>query len=270
MEELLQNPAIQAGIAPFLAALVVAAPLARTRFLGLSQLAGFLVLAALAIGFSFESLTAVKKLVLVAIGSGIAAVLLEALPARRELRGLVLVLLGAGCIWMLWRLLAQREGAGPYAAGLLGAAYVIALAWSTLRVSADPVRGASAGLMIGLGTGALAILGASAVLGSAAIAVGASCGAALLVQMLRGQPAAVGTTVAFPAVAVAGLAGVLATQSGVLPWYCLLPVLAAPWATLVAPESIRRVWLKAVVSSALALVPMLAAVVLAWMAPAAS
>lgn len=270
MEELLQNPAIQAGIAPFVVALAVAAPLARTRFLGLTQLAGFLVIATLAIGFSFESLTAVKKLVLLAIASGIAAVLLEVAPGRRELRWGALALLGVGCVWMLWRLLAQREGAAGYVQGLLAAVYVIALVESTLRVSSDPVRGPSAGLMLGLGTGALGILGASAVLGSVAIAVGASCGAALLVQMLRGQAAPVGSTVAMPAAAITGLAAVLANQSAALPWYCLLPVLAAPWATRLLPEKGQRVWLKAVICSALALVPMLAAVALAWMAARAA
>jgi hypothetical protein len=270
MEELLQNPAIQAGIAPFVIALAVAAPLARSRFLGLAQVAGFLVLAALAIGFSFESLTAVKKLVLLAVGSGVAAVVLEAVPGRRELRWGVLALLGVGCVWMLWRLLAQREGASGYVQGLLAAGYVIALVESTLRVSIDPVRGACAGLMLGLGTGVLGILGASAVLGSAAIAVGASCGAVLLVQMLRGQAAPVGSTVVLPAAVVTGLAAVLANQSAALPWYCLLPVLAAPWVTRLLPEKGQRVWLKAIICSALALVPMLVAVALAWTAAPAA
>lgn len=272
MDDLLQNPAIQAGIAPFVLALPLAFLLARTKLLGLAQLAGFLVLAGLAIGFSFESLTALKKLVLLAVGSGVAVLVLELLPVRSSaLRWAVLALLAGGCIWMLWRLLAQKEStAAAVLTGAVAVAYVAALAGSMLHISKDPVGGASAGLMIGLGTGAVAILGASAVLGSATIAVGAAAGATLLAQMVRGQAPA-GTSVSLPAATVTGLAGVLATQSAVLPWYCLLPILAAPWATrLVSPERLPKAWVRAFACSALALIPMLVAIALAWALPQAA
>jgi hypothetical protein len=152
-------------------------------------------------------------------------------------------------------------------AGVLAAAFVAALVASTLKVSQDdPIGGSAAGLMLGLGTGALAVLGASAVLGSAAISVGAGAGAALLVQMLRGRPAPVGSTIALPAATVAGLAGVLATLSASLPWYTLLPLLAVPWATRLVPAGLQSAWLRAFAAAALALLPMLLAIVLAWMA----
>jgi hypothetical protein len=270
-EQLLQNPAFQAAILPFSAALLVAILLQNTRLLGLTQLAAFLAMASLSIGFSLESLTAVKKLMLITLGSGLAVVALEWLPSKRsQADRLLLALLAAGSIWMLWRFLGQLDGVRGWGFGALSALYVAALVGSTLRVSEDPVRGASVGLMLGVGTGGLGILGASAVLGSAAIAVGAGAGAALLLQMLRGKPAAVGRTIAVPAATVAALAGVLATFSGALPWYCLVPVLAAPWASCLVPGTVQRVWLKAVVCSALALAPMAVAIALAWFAPRAA
>jgi hypothetical protein len=271
MDDLIQNPAVQAALLPFLTALVLAAALARTRWLGLPTVAGFLILAGLAIGFSFESLTATKKLVLVGAATGGAVLALEALPAARAGLGRAgfLAFLGASCVWVAWRLLAQQGPWGAVLAGLLSAGYVCVLVGSTLHVSATPVRGAAVGLMVALGTGALAVLGASAVLGLVGIAAGASCGAVLLVQMLRGQPSPSGRTVALPAVTIAGLAAILAVLGGALPWYSLMPVLAAPWAVRLIPDAGRPVWVAAIQNAALALGPMLLAVAVAWRAAAA-
>lgn len=179
MNELLQNPAVQAGVVPFLIALALSAVLGRTRFLGLGQVAGFLALVGLAIGFSFEPMTAMRKLIVLGAASGLALLLLEApREPRKEASWVVLALLALGTVWMLWRLLVQRELPAALLVGSLSAAFVVALAASTLHLSArSPVEGTAAGLMIGLGMGALAVLGASAVLALAAISVGAGAGA---------------------------------------------------------------------------------------------
>lgn len=270
MDELLQNPAVQGGLAPFIVALALAAALARTRLLALAQLGGFLAVVALVIGFSFESLTAVKKLVLVALASGAAVLALESGDPEPSLakRTVLLAALAAGCIWMLWRPLAQQAAWPAALAALLAVAYTLTLVEATLRVGIDPVRGSVAGLMLGLGTGLLAVLGASAVLGLVGIAAGASAGATLLVQMVRGRPAASGATISLPASAIAALAGVLAVVTASLPWYCLIPALAVPVATRLAPHSVRPLWLRALLSAASALLPMLAAIGLAWAAVA--
>jgi hypothetical protein len=271
IDDLLQNPAVQAGAIPFLVALAVSAMLARTRFLAIAQLAGFLSLVALAIGFSFESLTATKRLVLIGIGTGAAALLLELRGrlTRPWVVGVSLVV-AAASIWMLWRLLAQKDAGAAALAGGLAFLYVFAMGASMLEVGADPVRGASAGLMVGLGTGALAVLGASAVLGVVGVSLGAAAGATLLVQMLRGKPAATGATISLPAGAIAALAGVLAVASASLPWYVLIPVVAAPWATRLVPPTVQPLWLRAFLSALAALVPVIAAVALAWAAASAS
>ena len=58
MEELLANPAVQAGVAPFLSALVAAAALRRTRLLGVAVALAFALVIALTVGYAFEPLTA--------------------------------------------------------------------------------------------------------------------------------------------------------------------------------------------------------------------
>ncbi len=273
MNDLLQNPAVQSGIAPFIVALIVSIPLRHSRLMGIAQVAGFLTVAVLAIGMSFESLTATKKLVLIGAGTALVVVLIE-FNRQTELglreRSTIAFLIATSCVWMIWRLLAQMEMPAAILASVLAIVYVSALVDSTMQVGEDPVRGAATGLMVGLGTGVLAVLGASAVLGLIGIAVGASAGATLLVQMITGRPARSGQTISLPAGAIAGFAGVLAVMSASLPWFCLIPLLFSPWATRLVPLGSQAVWLRAFLTALAALGPVLIAIGIAWFSASAA
>ncbi len=266
MDELMQNPAVQAGVAPFVAALVVAGLTRKTRLLALSQIAGFAAVVALAIGFSFESLTSTRKLVLVGLLTLLPVLLLELKDwsSRPVARSVVALLAGLAAVWVVLRVLQQKETAAALLAGAASALYLFLLVESTLRVSSDSVRGAAAGLVLGLASGALALLGASALLAQVGIAVGAAAGAALLVQMIAGVRSPVGATLSLPASVIAGLVGLLAVLTGSLPWFCLLPTLAIAWATRLVPAGSRPVWLTAFLTGLAAFVPLLLALGLAW------
>jgi hypothetical protein len=272
MEQLLTNPAVQAGIAPFLAALLVSVPLRRTRLLGLAIAAGFLVVIALAIGFSFESLTSTRKMILVGLAAAIAMLAIEAaaVPHRPAVRAALCAVAGAGAVWVVLRILQQKDGGMALLAGAGAALYLALLVESTLRAGDDGVRASSIGLALGLGAGALALLGASASMAQVGIAIGAGSGATLLVQMLAGQRAPAGWTLALVASVVSGLACLIAVFTGALPWYCLLPTLAVPWATRLVAAGERPVWLSSILTAVVALIPMLLAVGLAWFTAGAS
>jgi hypothetical protein len=66
VDDLLSHPAYQAAGLPFVVALVLAVLLRRSRQLGLPIAAAFACAVALTMGFGLESLTSLKKLVLVA------------------------------------------------------------------------------------------------------------------------------------------------------------------------------------------------------------
>jgi hypothetical protein len=272
MDELLANPAIQAGVAPFLAALLVAGALRRTRLLGFAITVGFAVVIALAIGFSFESMTSTRKLVLVGMAAGFAMLAIEAarVPSTPSVRMALAAAAAAGAIWVIWRVLQQKEAGVALLAGAAAALYLVALVESTNRNSEDGVRASVICLVLGLGAGALALLGASALLAQVGIAIGAAAGATLLVQMLMGQRAPGGWTLAYPAAVVSGLVCLLSVFTGALPWYCLLPTLAAPWAVRLVPAGERPVWLTSILTAVVALIPMLLAVSLAWFRAGAS
>jgi hypothetical protein len=264
MSDLLMNPAVQAGVLPFLGALLLAALLARTRFLAIATASGALLLLYLTVGFAFEPLTAQRKLTILLIGAMLLAIVLEAGgvgPRRRVIAALALAA-SIGAVWTLQRILEQRElGAGLLAA-LAAMSYVGLVVGATLLAGKQPLRAAVAGASLGWGNGALAVLGASALLGQLGVALGTACAAVALVQMLRGQQAPAGWTLALPAAVGASLVGVLACATGELRWPLLLPLLLVAPVTLLVPTGLRRPWQQAILLGLATLVPVVVAV--AW------
>jgi hypothetical protein len=273
MQEWLGNPAVQAGVAPFAAALVIALALRNSRALVLALAAALLVVVWLTMGLDLEPLTSVRKLVLAGFASVLFALVLDALLWRLPLARLALLALAAAgvAIWVALRLLMQREGIQALASGAAAALFLAGLVAGAQRNTEDePLRSGSLALMLGLGTGALGLLGASAQLAQIAIAIGAAGGALLLALLLARRPWNPSALVV-PAAVVTGLAGLLAVFTGVLPWYCLLPVLAAPWAVRLVPARPGRPgWLTAACTAGAAALPMSLAVVLAWFTAGAS
>lgn len=251
---------------PFAVSLGMAVPMRHSRQLGLSIAAGFACAVALTMGFfGLEPLTSLKKLVLAGIAAATIGVALEMTSERPQgwhRLGLG-ILVSLASVWVLQRILQQREAAGAVLAGAGAALYCLALLAGAERVSRDPVRAAAVALVLGLASGALALLGASAQLAQLGIALGAGAGAALLVQMLTGASAPAGWTFGFFAHVAGALIGLLAVFTGSLPWYCLLPLPLVAWAAGMAPST-GRTWQRAVLAALFALAPALVAVGLAW------
>jgi hypothetical protein len=249
-------------------ALVLALLLRRSRQLGLPIAAAFACAVALTMGFGFESLTSLKKLVLVAVAfAAVGAVLESANIQPGWFHRLALSrALALATLWMLQRILQQRDASGALLAGTGAALYCVTLLAGGERVSRDPMCAAAVALVLGLASGALALLGASAQLAQLGIAIGAGAGAVLLVQVLSSANPPVGWTLALFAQVAAALIGLLAVFTGSLPWYCLLP-LPLPliaWAASITRPNRGPVWRRAVLPALLALGPALVAVALAW------
>jgi hypothetical protein len=266
MNELLANPAVQAAAVPFLVGLVLAAVLAKTRIAALAICAACAAAAYFTIGFSFDTLTATRKLLLCVLASGLVVLVAGFAPAtdRAGWRTGAALAAALAAIWVLLRVLAQAEGARGWWTGAAAAAFVALLVYGNTRAGADTVATDASSLWLGLGAGGLAVLGASASLGQLGIAVGAGAGGMLLLQMVYGRSLPANWAHGLPAALAAGLLGIAAVFTGQLPWYALLPLLAVPWAARALPRGERPVWLHAVLAASAALVPALLAAAAAW------
>jgi hypothetical protein len=268
VSDLLLNPGVQAGVLPFVAALALGLLLARSRFLALAVVGGLAVLLGLTVGFALEPMTSVRKLIVATLASGGLALALEAarIAPRRSVAGALGLLAGIAAVWAISRILAQKEAGPAILAGVAAFVFVAALVGGSLSATADPLRASVIGTCLGWGSGALAVLGASALLGQIGIALGTACAGAALAQMLRGGPAPSGWSVGLPASLGAALVGLLAVATGELRWYFLLPLLIVPFAARWVPSGdARRHWQYAFLAGFAALVPVAAAIAWAWM-----
>jgi hypothetical protein len=264
LQALLHNPAVQAGVIPFIVALVVAELLQRVRLSGLALVAAFGVTVYLTNAFSLGVLTAPRKIVLL----GFVAPLFAILPTLFQgawVRPLLAALGGAAAIWMGWRIFEHQPYARMFLWSAGSALYTGWLVFWTGKLHNQPVRAGAAGLALGLGTGVAAIFGASLMLGSFGAALGAAAGAYLLIHMLANNYLPCGYVYTLPLALIAGLAGSLAAMSTELPWYALIALAAIPPAAHLVPISGRpKLWVQSILLSAAPLLCGAVAVFLTW------
>jgi len=263
MQELLNHPAVQGGLAPFVVALIVAELMQRLRLSGLAIIAGFAVTIYLASDFAIEPLTAARKIVLLGLLSAGLALPLTLLKAG-WLRPLLAVAGGGAAVWVMLRILQQQETTHMLMWGAGCALYVGWLVFWFDELNDASLRAGSAGMALGLGSGAAALFGASALLGQFSLALGAAAGAYLLIQMLANSPLPCGRSYTLPLSLIAGLSGCLAVLTAELPWYAL-PVLAViPVAAKIPLPAKQALWLQSVLLSLVTLACAVGAVYLTW------
>ncbi len=267
MKDLLANPVVQSGVAPFAAGLAVAGLLIPLRLAGLAAGAGFLAAVWLIGNFGFAPLTATRRIVVLALAAPVLGALADlAFRPTRATAPALGAIFGAAAIWAFWSVLSQKD----LPQGLVAAAGVAALvAWIvafTASLQGDSVRAAAAGLALGVGTGVAAVLGASALLGQYGLALGSACGAFLLLVMVLGRRVAAGTTLALSASVAASLLGAGALLLAQLPWTALAALALVPVAVRLPLPEKSPAWLQAIVASIYSLAPAGAACFLAWQA----
>ena len=261
MKYILDNPAIQAGGAPFVVGLIVMLALGRARLGGLAVAAAFATVVALVSGFSFNPLTATRKIVLLTLLAAVLGITLDLTLKPGRLRSAVLALAAAlATLWVFWPVVASKP---PADAWLQGATAVMLTAWLVGHLDAGlasrPIACAAAVLMLGCGVGMLAILGASALFGQYGIAIGAGAGAFLLVMMIANQTRAAGATLALPGSIAAGLIASGAMILAHSQWYAAALLALVPLAAGIPTPVRAPVWRRAVIHALLASIPVAAA-----------
>jgi hypothetical protein len=264
MEAFLAHPAVQGGVAPFVVGLIVVALLAKAKLAGLAVAASFAVAVALVSGLAFTPLTTRKASARPA--RALVGVVIDFASKSRTLTAVIALACGALTVWAFWSVLRQK----PVGEALLfGGGLAVFVAWlvgSTLELAGQPMRAGAAALMLGLGAGVSAILGASALLGLYGI-VGAAAGAFLLVQMLTGRKIVAGATLTLSASLAAGLVAAAALVLAQLPWYALIVLGLIPLAASLPVSDRLPVWAQAFAVSAYGFTVAVIAFVLTWWAP---
>ena len=251
MNDLLSNPAVQAGAAPFLAGLIVAVALRPLKLGGLAIAAAFFTTVYFVAGFQFSPLTATRKMLLVAALAPAVAVLVDFAFRPTKLGAALLAIAAGGAVlWAFGPVLGQRpasEGALLIAAAM--AAALFAVGFGQVALAGDGVRAGAAALAFGIGAGVASIFSASAAYGSYGLALGAGAGAFLLPQMVTGTKSHAGATFVLPAMLTAALVAAGAMTLAQMPWYVVLVLGVVPLAVRLPGPERAPVWLQAVIFS---------------------
>lgn len=240
MDTLLTNPLVQSAVVPFFVSLMVALILRPHGWYwaGLAALAGFAASLYLITGFELFPLRADRKIVLIGCGAAALGLLLDLLPWRRFVPGMLFVAGCAAAVWLLWPRLNVGE---PWQFWLLAGGGVLYAGWlvaASEGIKDKPLPADTMLFALALGTGVSALLGATALYGQLGSAIAAAVGARLLLQLF-GKPAAAGAVMVVPLVAVTALLGVGAMVYSKLPWYALALLALVP---LLARLPLPRRW----------------------------
>jgi hypothetical protein len=237
--ELLNQPAVQGGVAPLAIALVIAALLARTRFAWLAIVGGYATMIALTTGFQLSPLTASRKILLLGLIVPVLGVAADLIPRpSRAIAAVFALAAGLASIWALASVLRQQQGSAPYVAAAGIAVFGFVLTALVLALRDDGLRTGAAGLGLGLATGVAAVLSASIGFLLAGIAVAAAAGALLLVQVIFSRNIAARFTGALSIAILTGLFAAGSLMLAQLPWYALPLLLLVPLAAML-PASKR-------------------------------
>ena len=264
MNEFLEHPAVQGGVAPFVVALVVAVLLGRTRYAWLAVVAGYLTAVAMSTGLSLSPLTATRKIMLLAVAVAVVGIALDLLRPKARLAAAVLAAIaGVAAVWAFWSVLAQRDGGALWTGVIAVALFAVAMAASLMSLRGDPLRVAAATMGLGLATGVAAVISASLGFLLAGRAVAAAAGALLLVAVVTSRPASTGFLGTLTVGTMIALFAEGASLLAQMPWYATLSLLLVPLAVrLPASESwgtFKRAFILTVYALAAASVPIAAA-----------
>ncbi len=259
MQELLQHPAVQAGVVPFVVALVIGGLLMRSRVAWLAIVLGYAATLQLVSGISLFPLTVSRKAMLVVMAAPLLGLLIDRFSgtarsgnadgAGRDadagagsgwLQALPVLLIALSAVWIFYTVLSQREVGAAVLQGAGVVLYVGVMLWAVRKLLPDGTATSAAGLGLGLSVGIAALLSASTGYFAAGVAVGAASGGLLLLQFVSGRtlPAShAGALVIGAAASLFSSATVLLAQ---LPWWCLPLFLCVPLAVGVALPSVSR------------------------------
>lgn len=250
MDELLANPAIQGGVAPFLVALVIAGLFLRLNILaGLAIAAGFVTTVMLTTGIAFEPMTSTRKITLLVMVIPVLAIVLQLIDKYNDFTIKVFYTFAAAAVlWVLWPVIKNNPSIEMLFLTLSYIAYAGWMMKMFMRMSEEPAIVAStAATGVGIAIGGAALIGASALLGQLGLALAAAGGAFLLIQLLTKNAEDSGLTLTMTSAMIAALVLPAAIEYAQVPWIVLPIVAIIPLLAFYPFENENRVWRNSIV-----------------------
>ena len=280
MQEMLTHPAFQSAIAPLVCGMLVALLLRPfgVMWQGLAVVAGFFVAVWLTVGLSFQPLTSTRKIILASILLPFLSFPLVQFSGQSWKRTAFLALITSlAALWVIWPALGRQEGLEVW----LTAGRVIVfttvvtglLGWVSRE---NIVKEGGSLLALGLGTGASAFIGASALYGQLAFSIVASLGGMLLVLLLipskqgsstQNSVGSIGSFSLFAAVIPLAIIGGASTVYAKLPITAMLFLALVPLFAGIPFDkklNLQNLWFRGSLATALGLLPAVIAIWLAW------
>ncbi|MDH4172239.1 MAG: hypothetical protein OEV97_00690 [Betaproteobacteria bacterium] len=265
LQDLLANPAVQSSVLPLAAGLACAALLYPVRLEGLAAIAGFLAAVAAIGNFGLEPLTATRKIVVTGAAAAAIGVLSDfAFKPTRFSAPVLGAIFGAAALWVFASVLRQKA---PLELALVGAGVVALTVWlvsATVSLQLDSARAGASGLMLGLGTGVSAVLGASALIGQYGMALGAACGGFLLLLLALGPRVGAGHALTLTVSVLSALLAAASVLLAQVPAVALAALALVPVAARL-PLPGTPLWMQPVLAGVYTGVPAAGACVLAWL-----
>jgi hypothetical protein len=244
MEAWLNQPILQATLAPFAAGFLVALVLFKLRLGGLAATAGFCATAWL-----IGELRLSSKLMQVALAAPAVGLLADlALRPGRAAAYVFGLLAAIAAVWVFPSAVLQKA---PVQAFIVGGGIALFVAWTvafSASLHANSVRAGAAGLGLGLGAGCAALASGAASFGYLGLALGAASGAFLFVQMMVGRIEA-GLVFCLAAGVQATLVAAAARIHGTLGWTALAILAAVPLAARLPLPMRWPVWGQVILAS---------------------
>jgi hypothetical protein len=266
LHELLSHPAIQAGLLPFIVALVTAELFQRLRLSGLCIIAGFAATVYFASDFGFEPLTPTHKIIWLAIATSAIAIPLTLLTWEYW-RPILSIIAAGTSAWVSWHSFQQQSIVEEL---ILGAGCAIYTGWLVYwfdGLQHKSVAAGNAGLALGVGTGMAALLSASALFGKFGLALGAASAAYLLIQGITNSRLTCGYSFTLPLSLIAGLVASISVISAHQPWYTLPALALIPLAANIPVPERWNVWLQTLALTSITFACAGGAIYLAWQKP---
>ncbi len=268
METMLNHPAVQGGIAPFLVAALIAGLFINVRVVAaLALVGGVLTTALLTTGIQFDPLDSTRKIILLIILASIAGLILDAFNTKYNTASIIPIIFAVvvALLWITWPVI-SREPSMDSLLPFVG--YIVYAVWMTgvfLKFKELPrISAAAAATSTGLGIGVVALVGSSALLGQFGLAFGAAAAAYLISQMIRRNDDASTYTFCITTAVFAALMMPAAVIYAKVPWMALPLIALAPLGAFYPFDEYKGILKNVIGVLALMAVPIAAAVYFTW------